>query len=1672
MEYLRNVLSALIQNFDTVEKVIETSADSAGSALKENERYLDSIQGKIDQFNNAMQAMWSNILDSDVVKGFVSWGTKIIKSLDTIQGKFLAIVKVLALFMAYKKINPFDFIKDVSAWMDTIKDGGGLIQYLKSLLGLAPAMKVVTAETIANTVATQMNDAAKAKQMMSEMGLAGATGTLSAAQKEQAATAILNAMSTGQLTVAQGNAMLAMLGYSGATMAADGSLKALDATTKSFMASNPIGWILLAVSAIMMVVVAISKIPSKIEKLNEDLSDLRSEISSIETEINSINSELETTQSRIAELVAMPSLSFVEQEELDKLIVYNDQLERNKQIEQGLLESKQGVEKSKTEKYIDSVWHSKDLNKKYYLGEDGIQKDEGWNGFWNGGTNTKVLLDNTIRNYEISRESYNKLQGVLSQWDDDNAKANKKLLKQYGFGEHLSKSSLERTSEDHRDAMEQYAEGINMILSDENFANLKYGMSEKINTFLDEYYAYQYKWQEAQGVATKSSAITSIFDDTSSKSIQGLKESLRKIADNSSLDAAQKQEQALKLVNDSINSTTGNYDRLKTSMDVIGITADEVARYFVQMSSAPDSSTVEGLTAQYQKGVDALGKYKGVATDIIAEFTDLDGTVEQITWSSLFDDEGEAIDAQISKVLQGADETARTEFARIVEAVNEGKMSVDNAMKSFSVSGVQAGYKLLENAVVEINSDIFKDLGDEISGLIDTFDEFGSALESVANSIELVNQAQAEMAYSGHVSVETALDLIDSTDNWNEILKIENGNITLVDGAMDTLAQSKLNQIKTNLQLALSEAQAGLEQARLAENSGEVAKTLEESTTESVRQLAANMAYLSTLIGEFLDGNFLGANSAAKAAKDESLTATEYQKTDTTSSMSVADWEKKVSNIESKLSILEGVDTTGEFESNYSSDEVSGGNATKEDVEENTISDGWEKLLAEYENKLALITNERDLIEAEIDKAEARGGKASAKYYEDLIRNSNEEKALLEQKKAALEEYLAANAGNIDQDTWTEYNNEINETAVAIKECEVNTIEWAEAIREIDLHYFEQITDEVSRLGEELDFVNSLLEDEEVSDENGNWSSAALTRMGLYTQQMEKAAAEAAMYQDEIDKVNEQYEEGALSEEQYQEKLSDLVSGQQDAIQSYEDAKDSIVEMNEARIDAIREGIEKEIEAYEDLIDAKKEELDAERDLHDFREDVKNQTKDIASLERRIAALSGSSAASDVAERRKLEAQLLEAKEGLNNTYYGHSRDAQSAALDEEAEAYTLSKERYIEQLEEQLKDTETLIENSIMDVMLNADLVYTELNELADLYGIDLSESLTLPWKNASAQAIKWKDELKASMTSGEYAALIGEGGAITGFANGVATKLKGSWTTAQTAAKNYAGYLTGTELKNRFTNTLTGFGNQIQTIIDKWNGVRKAADDAYAAQTRKVTVGGTGSGSEGNDTGNDTPTTPSYTPAPKPAPKETVKLRGLMKTSREMILGPKSFVDKNTETINGTKYYRDSKTGYYYKISDLNSKRKYDGGRTIGWAIPKGTWFYTKHAKGTTGTDRDEWAITDEPQFGDELVLVPGKDGNLSFMRKGTGVVPADMTQKLFELAQIPTSDLMNKNLTAIVPNITKNDFKNEFNFESLVHVDTVDSDTLPKLEKMVDKKIDDFSKALNYSIKRFAR
>lgn len=80
-----NVVAALLKNFSIAENAVTTSAESAGSALEENEKYLDSINGKIAQFETAFQTLSQDAVDNDFVKFIIDIGTGLINILDGLQ---------------------------------------------------------------------------------------------------------------------------------------------------------------------------------------------------------------------------------------------------------------------------------------------------------------------------------------------------------------------------------------------------------------------------------------------------------------------------------------------------------------------------------------------------------------------------------------------------------------------------------------------------------------------------------------------------------------------------------------------------------------------------------------------------------------------------------------------------------------------------------------------------------------------------------------------------------------------------------------------------------------------------------------------------------------------------------------------------------------------------------------------------------------------------------------------------------------------------------------------------------------------------------------------------------------------------------------------------------------------------------------------------------------------------------------------------------------------------------------------------------------------------------------------------------------------------------------------------------------------------------------------------
>ncbi len=687
-------------------------------------------------------------------------------------------------------------------------------------------------------------------------------------------------------------------------------------------------------------------------------------------------------------------------------------------------------------------------------------------------------------------------------------------------------------------------------------------------------------------------------------------------------------------------------------------------------------------------------------------------------------------------------------------------------------------------------------------------------------------------------------------------------------------------------------------------------------------------------------------------------------------------------------------------------------------------------------------------------------------------------------------EYIEKEVGKEDQ-RYVDAANKVIALRREVYEGETKVLELEQQILDNQFDRFNQVLDRIDDAIGDLDHASNLIADEDVATEDGKWTAEGITRAGFEYQKMEYYKQNIEKINAEIAHYDELLQNNQISEKEHYEKTKALEDQLWNNVDAYKASEDAIVDLNEARIDMIENGLNEEIEAYSELINLKKSELDAERDLFEFRREVEDQSKNIAEIERRMASISSSSSAEDRAEYKRLQKELYDANRGLDDTYRDHSYDQTSQALDEELEIFEKNYENYIEGLREEIKNTDELIKQTYADVVTNGQVVLETITQLSDEYGIQIDGFLVQPWINARTETLNLNDSVVEHMSainqyvetsSGElsgflkspYDQMMGEDGTLADFTKetykaiqGVREKAEGE----QEALHNglYNGFLDSEGVVGTYQ---TGASNAIQAVINKSieakNKIGEAhtALNAFLAAQAEASVGDAGGGGGGG--GDKTPNNPApYVPPKQDPPKTT--LRALMQTSKETILGSKSFVDSNTETINGIKYYRDSKTGYYYKISDLNSKRKYDGGRTTGWAIPKGTWFYTKHAKGTLATKKDEWAITDEPQYGDELVLVPSAAGNLSFMRKGTGVVPAELTKRIMEIAQMPASELGNNIVKAVVPNIETTHQAVQVNFEALVKADNITNDVLPEVEKLVAKQLNTFTKNLNYSLKK---
>ena len=145
-----DVVTAILKNFNTAIEATDTAINSAGSAMTENEKYLDSIQGKIAALTSEFQKFWTEGISSDSVKNVVSLATgflKLVNSLGGLPTILTGVVGIIATLKGYSLITSISKIsKSLTSTIGVVKslrtEGNSLITIFNGMTSAATKFQI------------------------------------------------------------------------------------------------------------------------------------------------------------------------------------------------------------------------------------------------------------------------------------------------------------------------------------------------------------------------------------------------------------------------------------------------------------------------------------------------------------------------------------------------------------------------------------------------------------------------------------------------------------------------------------------------------------------------------------------------------------------------------------------------------------------------------------------------------------------------------------------------------------------------------------------------------------------------------------------------------------------------------------------------------------------------------------------------------------------------------------------------------------------------------------------------------------------------------------------------------------------------------------------------------------------------------------------------------------------------------------------------------------------------------------------------------------------------------------------------------------------------------------------------------------------------------------------
>ena len=730
-----------------------------------------------------------------------------------------------------------------------------------------------------------------------------------------------------------------------------------------------------------------------------------------------------------------------------------------------------------------------------------------------------------------------------------------------------------------------------------------------------------------------------------------------------------------------------------------------------------------------------------------------------------------------------------------------------------------------------------------------------------------------------------------------------------------------------------------------------------------------------------------------------------------------------------------------------------------------------EATLKKYQDIIDNLDRISTTLDNSLELIEARGETPTESDYQRPLEVANEQIDKLYDKREQLLKKQAIY--DVGSELYDDYADQIADIDDEIYGLLGDIEELKDSIWEVRWQPFFDGQEAAENLRNEMDEMRDLLDSDAFIGESGGLTETGITNVALISAAMNTAKQEVRDYQEALKRLEEDLKNNNISTNEFEETQRDLLSSLSESVGVVEDYKDSLIDM-------YTEMLEKENEVVQDSISKQSELLDIRKKNSDYAKSIRSQTKEINQIQAQINAIAGSTNQSSIAERKRLEAQLAELQDELRESQEDREYDIRQEGYQGLSDDLNEALDSTLNEITYNADKQEEVISNMLQNVVGMYQTAYSQINQIIANTGFTPSGDFQQAIDNLGTQQgvqnqVDASNTIAPDYTPNDYSSGIntnpiqsGSNQANNDFIQSeiekepnIDNRPVAQITLKPTSLSLQEGKSSTIKANIRPTdaaNKAVRWSSSNTKVATVSNGVVKAVKAGSAKITCTAADGsGVSASCSVTVTAKPKPTKPSGGGDGKPRVGDKVTFTG------------KYYYDSWGKVPAGSKY-AGVKNGV---VIDSYSAKKYggNGNRTGGYDVhiksadgKYGDLGWVKlsqisgYARGTRAV-QNPIEIARVNEMGDELITRYA--GNqYTFLQKGDSVVPHELTNNLFTLAE-HTDEILSG-----VSGVDRNDQNVVVNnhYDALLKVNgNVDKDALPGLKKLLEQSYEYTSKRM---------